>query len=135
MVATLENVRELTGQTNAILISVKELIGTSNALLSSQGEIVFDAVIQPLEAGELVKLDFSGLNVLTSGFCNASVGRVFLELGAKEASQRIEIVNLANLRMEAALEDAIRLSQNPSLRDLSRFAFMDDSSVKDTCLA
>lgn len=67
-----------------------------------------------LEQGYSVVLDFQGIRVLNSGFCNAALGRLYREQGV-EVGRRIKFENLDNERMQAAVHDAIALGQNPNL--------------------
>ena len=105
------------------LVNVKEMIGTPNAILGSQGEKLYAALKPLLEQGQPVRLDFEGLRVLNSGFCNASVGRLYREMGAEAVQPRLECVNLATDRMKTALNDAIQLGQNPELLQSMQQAF------------
>jgi hypothetical protein len=99
---------------NPVVVRVNEVIGTPNAILGSQGSKLYTALKEALERGQAVVLDFDGIRVLNSGFCNAAVGRVYRERGI-EANQFIKVENLLNERMQAALNDAIALGQNPNL--------------------
>jgi len=104
-------------------LKVLEVIQTPNAILGSQGEKLYEALMPLLAAGQVVELDFSDLRVLNSGFCNASVGRIYRELGADKAEAQLITSGTANERQESALNDAISLGQDPDLLKNMREAF------------
>lgn len=72
-------------------VSVFELVG-ENAVSMDSGKLVYDRIHAPLKQGDVVVLDFSGVEIFATPFFNASVG--FL-LNDMELTQL-----LANLRIE-----------------------------------
>ena len=59
------------------IIKIKDLIGSSNAIIQKMGILVFESASDYFTRGYKVTLDFSGIDNLTSGFCNASIGQLY----------------------------------------------------------
>lgn len=93
-------------------INISNLIGTSNAIIKKFGEIVYSEALPFIKINEPVIFDFEGVKNLTSGFCNASIGRLFLEFPS--ADKLISFSHLdANPLWKEKVEDSIHLAKNP----------------------
>ncbi|MDN5752054.1 MAG: STAS-like domain-containing protein [Nitrosospira sp.] len=60
-------------------ISVKELVG-ENAITLDDGEAIFFRIHDPLIRGEMVELDFDGVEIFASPFFNAGIGRLLADV-------------------------------------------------------
>jgi len=94
-------------------IHILSVIGTPNAILQKFGLQVFDEAKQYLSKGEHVKISFKGLMNVTSGFCNASIGKLYLEF--PEAYKLVEITDVNQPVWMEKINDAILLATNPNL--------------------
>lgn len=62
---------------NRIKIIVKDLISSSMAISPEGGEKLYEEIIDNLKAGNVVDLDFSGIDIILSVFLNKSVGKIY----------------------------------------------------------
>lgn len=96
-----------------VVINISSLIGTPNAIIQKFGEILYTEAVPYINNNSLVTFDFDGIRNLTSGFCNASIGRLFLEFPST-ADSLLHFINLnENSLWKEKVEDSIRLAKNP----------------------
>src|ERR1035437_2707893 len=87
-------------------ILIIDVIGSRNAILHSFGLQVFNEIKPYLSSNQLVTLSFEGIKNVTSGFCNASIGKAYLEF--PHAGELISISGIKdNLLWKEKKEDAI----------------------------
>ena len=77
----------------AMHVPVAGLVGR-NCVTVEQGDKIYQHVVGPLKAGDVVELDFSGVVVFATPFFNASLGRLVQELKAEELHTRLKLPNL-----------------------------------------
>ena len=93
-------------------IKILDVIKTRNAILHDFGIKVFNVIKPILESNEEVCISFNGLKNVTSGFCNASIGKLFLEI--EQAGKLIKIKGLEGHDIwQDKVSDAINLAKNP----------------------
>lgn len=98
----------------AIIINISEVIGTPNAIIQKFGDNLYNEVSPLFKSNSAIVIDFKGLSNLTSGFCNASIGRLFSE-DFDKANTLISFNSLSdNSLWEEKVSDAIELAKNPS---------------------
>jgi hypothetical protein len=98
----------------AKIINISEVIGTPNAIIQKFGENFYNEVYPLFKSDSPIVIDFNGLSNLTSGFCNASIGRLFSE-DFEKASMLISFNSLSdNPIWVEKVSDAIELAKNPS---------------------
>lgn len=70
-------------------ISIIEIINTPNAIIQKFGRIVFNELdsIFTKNPEMKVELSFEGLENMTTGFCNASIGALYKKYGNKMDNQ------------------------------------------------
>jgi len=103
-------------------INISEVIGTPNAISQKFGEIVYSRAVTFIKNKESVVFDFGGIKNLTSGFCNASIGRLFLEFPL--AGNLIHFCHLDNSLWKEKVDNSIHLATNP-----------EESKLYDSALA
>lgn len=91
-------------------LNIKEIIGTPNAIIQSFGLKIFDEASILLSKNIPVVLDFSGIDNITSGFCNASIGKLYSTYSTN-IDILLKIENINSLGMEK-INDAIDLVSN-----------------------
>lgn len=97
-------------------LKIIEVINTQNAILHEFGLQVFDRVKPLIEANEKVLISFEGLKNVTSGFCNASIGKLYLEF--KNADKFIHLIGLEGHPIwQEKVNSAIVLAKKPDLID------------------
>lgn len=95
-----------------IKVNISEIINTKNAILHKFGLEVYSIVKPYLESNKEVCISFKGLKNITSGFCNASVGKLFLEF--KNAKELLSFEGIeSNTLWNEKVQSAILLANNP----------------------
>lgn len=108
-----------------MLISIIDIIKTPNAVTHNFGIQVYDALLPHIKAKIPVTLSFRGLRNVTSGFANASVGKIYLDYPYAKDILTLEGVEenqiwkekVSNAIYLATNEDKIRL-QNEAISEL-----------------
>lgn len=99
-------------------VSIIEIINTPNAIIKKFGEHLYLTLLPQIKLNQPVCIDFKGLNNLTSGFCNASIGRLYFEFPST-APILISFDNLSNNEIwSEKVNDAIYLAKNPNKAQL-----------------
>jgi hypothetical protein len=103
-------------------IQIIDIINTRNAILHEFGIRVYEAAKPYLEANQSILLSFEGLKNVTSGFCNASIGKLYLEYPDA-------IINLKGVEGHSIwndkINDAIMLAKNPEIATIQNNAISD----------
>lgn len=105
-------------------IKVRDIINTANAISHSFGLKVYQEVLPVLKNGNDVVISFEGIRNLSSGFCNASIGKLFLDF-PDQSKKQLEIEGIENSRWKRKVEDAIELATNKTKRELHEEAIAD----------
>lgn len=74
-------------------IEMRNLVGNS-CITSEDGQRMYDRIHPPLDAGESVVLDFTGVDVIASPFFNAAVGQLLRDLPSDWLNTSLDIVGL-----------------------------------------
>ena len=93
---------------------IKDIIGTQNAILHKFGLQVFNSASQFISKDSPIILSFNGLKNITSAFCNASIGKLYLDFPKTKELLYIEGVE-ENSIWQDKINDAINLATNPDL--------------------
>lgn len=76
-------------------ILVKDLIG-QNAITLEDGKIIFNLIHSSLSRGEVVELDFNGVEVFASPFFNAGIGRLLNDLNNEVLNNQLKFEHLSD---------------------------------------
>lgn len=76
-------------------IIVKDLIG-QNAVTLDDGEIIYNLIHASLMHGDIVELDFDGVEIFASPFFNAGVGRLLVDLKPDALNNRLKFDHLSD---------------------------------------
>lgn len=90
-------------------LKIKEIIGTSNAILRSSGISLYDIISKEIKNNDKLVIDFSDIDNLTSGFCNASFGRLAMEID--NFKDLIILANITNNIFETKVNNSLSQSQ------------------------
>jgi len=95
-----------------IKIKVLDIIKTKNAILHKFGLQVYEHVKPYLQNNQKISLSFEGIDKITSGFSNASVGRLFMDY--PNAGNLIELEGLKHIdpAYRDKIKDAINLAKD-----------------------
>jgi hypothetical protein len=93
-------------------LKIIDIINSQNAILHDFGIKVYDRIKHYLQKKQKVLLSFEGLKNVTSGFCNASIGKLYLQF--PEAEELIQFKGLENHSIwQEKVNSAINLAKNP----------------------
>ena len=98
-------------------VSILSTIGTPNAIIQKFGLLVFNKVSELIDEAEqqVIELSFEGLENITTGFCNASIGNLYKKYGLILDS-KIEFTGFeSNEHWKERVKDAKALALNPEL--------------------
>lgn len=73
------------------MIRIKEIIGKSSAVLHSDGVKVYSAIVDAFTRSNKVELSFDGLEICTTSFLNASLGKLIIS--NKSLFDKLGLVN------------------------------------------
>lgn len=90
-------------------LKIKEIIGSSNAILRSSGISLYDIISNEIKSNGKLVVDFSEIDNLTSGFCNASFGRLAMEID--NFRDLIILKNIGNNIFEEKINNSLKHSQ------------------------
>jgi len=78
---------------NTITLNVASLIKSPSALTREQGTIIYKQIIQNLNAGNKVILDFQDIESLITPFLNVSIGKLYDTFNSTQLNTQLEIKN------------------------------------------
>ncbi len=76
-------------------VNVKDLVG-ENAMTLDDGDAVYAFIHDPLTKGEVVELNFDGVQVFATPFFNAGIGRLLGDLTADTLNSRLKFSHLSD---------------------------------------
>jgi hypothetical protein len=93
-------------------IQISQIINSQNASIHKYGLKVYEEIKKQLVNKVHVKLSFEGLNNVTSGFCNAAIGKIYVEF-SDIADKFLECTHVTKDIWQEKIQSAINLVQNP----------------------
>ncbi|WP_190295257.1 STAS-like domain-containing protein [Mucilaginibacter rubeus] len=77
-----------------MILNLKEIIKSDTALSPDAGSTIFSLINRGLLERQDIKLDFYGIEVVTSAFLNAAIGQLYSKFESKDLNEHLKIVNL-----------------------------------------
>lgn len=93
--------------------NITEIIKSPYAVSPTKGLSVYEEIVRNhLKKGDQISLSFKGIEDLTSAFCNALVGKAYLEFGEKRVDSLLSVIDLRSdenwmLKIDRAKQFAI----------------------------
>jgi hypothetical protein len=81
---------------NMVQLLVKDIISSTVAISNTAGLKAFDTVQKYVSSGQEVILSFAGIENLTSAFCNAVVGKLYMQFGEKHIDSLVKFADVDN---------------------------------------
>ncbi len=78
---------------NTVTLNIASLIGSPSALTREQGSIIYTQIIQNLNSGNKVILDFQDTESLITPFLNVSIGKLYETFNSSQLNTQLEIKN------------------------------------------
>jgi hypothetical protein len=75
---------------------IKELISRDTAVSSDDGEIIYKAIIECIEKGNIAELDFSEIIILTTAFLNSAIGQLYNTYSSDQLNNSLRLKNVAD---------------------------------------
>ena len=75
------------------IINVSEIISSPAALTVEQGSLLYTEMIEKLQQGDTVSVDFCDIESIITPFLNASVGKLYEKYTSDELKDRVKIIN------------------------------------------
>ncbi|MDB5137122.1 MAG: hypothetical protein JWP37_3725 [Mucilaginibacter sp.] len=76
-------------------VNIKQTIGSDSALTPASGEIIYNILQDQIETGKVIDLDFKGIEIITSAFLNAAIGRLYSKYSSDELNALLYIKNIS----------------------------------------
>lgn len=75
---------------------VKEIISVDTAVSTDNGNAVYQNIIEALNEGNEVILDFNGISMMTTAFLNAAIGQLYSSYTSEQLNKVLKLVNVAD---------------------------------------
>ena len=76
-------------------IKVIEVISRDSAVSSDDGDNVYTNIIETINDGYIVELDFSGITLMTTAFLNSAIGQLYSKFSSEELNTSLKLKNVA----------------------------------------
>jgi len=92
-------------------IKVRDIINSDTALAPSTGDPVHNVIKDALMSKHVVELDFSGIEVMTTAFLNAAIGKLYSEFDSAYLNSYLKIGSIATTDLTLLLK-VIKTAKN-----------------------
>jgi hypothetical protein len=75
---------------------VKDIISVDIAVSSDNGSLVYQKIVESIDSGKEVYLDFSGITMMTTAFLNAAIGQLYSIYTGEQLNKILKLVNVAD---------------------------------------
>lgn len=79
---------------DTITISIVDLIQSPSALTREQGKIIYDKIIDYIQDGTKVLIDFTDIESLITPFLNVAIGKLYENYSSEQLKSLIEFINI-----------------------------------------
>lgn len=74
---------------------VKDIIQSDFAITSDDGNRVYEEIIENLNKGNVVELDFEGVTVMITAFLNTAIGKLYEHFSSETLNEQLKLKNVA----------------------------------------
>lgn len=75
-------------------LNIASLIQSPSALTREQGAIIYEKIIQNLNIGNNVILDFNDIESIITPFLNVSIGKLYEDFSSNQLNTQLKVINL-----------------------------------------
>ncbi|NLO08871.1 MAG: STAS-like domain-containing protein [Clostridiales bacterium] len=107
------------------IINVKNEINSPSALTREQGKIIFDNIVETIDNGIGVELDFNDIESLITPFLNVAIGKLYEKYDSQKLNEYLKPKNIPSGKVSSfnlVIENAKKYYSN-------KLAF--DETIKD----
>ena len=108
-----------------IRIDVKDKINSPSALTREQGKIIFDNIVETIDRGVGVELDFTDIESLITPFLNVAIGKLYEKYDSQKLREFLKPINIPSGKV-SSFNLVIENAKN-YYKDKAKF----DETVKD----
>jgi hypothetical protein len=72
-------------------LEIRDFVEGNTALAPSKGYPIHDKIKETIEQKEVVYLDFQGMELMTTAFLNAAIGKLYSEFNSEYLNQYLKI--------------------------------------------
>ena len=76
-----------------VLVNVADKIGTPSALTQEDGNIIYNEIVQAINHGNRIALDFGQIESMISPFLNNAIGQLYGKFSSQQISDFLVIKN------------------------------------------
>jgi hypothetical protein len=99
-------------------VNLIDIIGSSSAVSPRKGLVAYDFVAPKIFSGESIDVSFEGITDLTSAFCNAFIGKLYMTLDTDVVKTKLRLSGIAAEHVwMRKIENAILLGSNENARN------------------
>lgn len=101
-----------------VTLNVSKLINSPSALTREQGTIVFKQIVENLNLGNKVILDFKDIESLITPFLNVSIGKLYESFNSEQLNKQLVIKNApdgTNTKFQMVITNAKQYYNNKNL--------------------
>lgn len=101
-------------------LSIKDKI-SPRCIIKEDGQKIYDEIHGPLKNGEIVTLDFDGVNQFASPFFNFAIGQLLKDIQEADLRRLLQIENLnetGSLVVERVIENAAKYHGDKDYRKI-----------------
>ncbi len=106
-------------------IRIIDIIHTPNAILQKFGLQVFEEIKNNISKGEVIELSFDGVKNLTTGFCHASIGKIYTQF-PQSADNLLKLTHISpDSDWKDKIQEAIAYAKEPTKAENNDKAISD----------
>ncbi|MCG3153337.1 MAG: hypothetical protein GEEBNDBF_02649 [bacterium] len=112
-------------------LRIASLINSAYAVSRVDGDKLAQQIRDALRQGEMITLDFTGLEIVTSAFLNGAIGALYEEFTPELISSLLQLENLSSFQqglVERVRENAIEYFRNPEAAEAAWRAAQEEAA-------
>lgn len=91
---------------------LKDILGNTDLLSRSLGHSLYTILEKEIKKNNSVKLSFDGIELCSSAFLNASIGKIYIRFHKKDVDSLLEITDVTNYTIKETIADVIENSKD-----------------------
>lgn len=102
---------------NMVRLLIKDIISSTVAISNNAGLKACDTIRSYVLSSEAIVLSFAGIENLTSAFCNASIGKLYMDFGEARVDKLLQVVDVDNEIWQEKIRTAKILGVDENFRN------------------
>lgn len=101
-------------------MKLKEIINSTNASSPLKGLLAYNYAVKQISNSKPIVISFSEITECTSAFCNAFIGKLYMNFDDKIINNLLQITDLNNEIWFIKIKDAITIGSNENIRKIRK---------------